>query len=106
MFLIFTLDNGLSRVNGRNTLHPYSCKHYFHRTKAASRQCLQLAVTGPPTFDEKFSGVGFLFNARLRPLRTFRYGFELPNTGHWQSTTITPFRLINILKQGNAEMIG
>ncbi len=65
-----------------------------------------MAVNGPPAFDKNFSSVGFLFNARLRPLRTFRYGFELPNTGHWQSTTITPFRLINILKQGNAEMIG
>ena len=33
---------------------------------------------------------------RFDPFETFRYGFKLPDTGHWQSGTIDPARASKI----------
>ena len=45
---------------------------HIHRHKAAIRVRQQLAVSGPPTFDKKVSGAGFLFNVRYRPISAGR----------------------------------
>jgi hypothetical protein len=46
-----------------------------------------LAVSGPPTFDKKVSGVGFSFNVRYRPFAADQASFDWPVSAALQTIT-------------------
>jgi hypothetical protein len=58
----------------------------------SSLECPELAVTRPSNYIKINVSYRETLPSGTDPLGTFKYGFKLPDTGHWQSDTIAPLR--------------